>query len=98
MPGAAEAEIYFIAAMMVLILIISFAAVYFFFKQYKKEMKERDLVVDIAPDLPLMRLDYSLMERVLVNLLHNAVMYTPPAARIRLTARREDKELAQATL
>lgn len=41
MPGAADAEIYFIAAMMVLILVISFAAVFFFVRQYKKEMKEK---------------------------------------------------------
>ena len=41
MPGAAEAEVYFIAAMMALILIISAAAVYFFMKEYKKETRER---------------------------------------------------------
>jgi hypothetical protein len=41
MPGAATAEIIFIAAMMVLILVISFAAVYFFFRTYKKEMRTR---------------------------------------------------------
>lgn len=43
MPGAERAEIYFIAAMMLLILIVSFAAVYFFFKQYRKEMREKEL-------------------------------------------------------
>jgi phosphotransferase system glucose/maltose/N-acetylglucosamine-specific IIC component len=43
MPGAERAEIYFIAAMMLLILILSFAAVYFFIKQYKKEMRERQI-------------------------------------------------------
>lgn len=41
MPGAADAEIYFIAAMMVLILVISFVAVFLFVRQYKKEMKEK---------------------------------------------------------
>ena len=43
MPGAERAEIYFIAAMMVLILILSFASVYFFVRQYKKEMREKQL-------------------------------------------------------
>ena len=43
MPGAERAEIYFIAAMMLLILILSFASVYFFIKQYKKEMRERQV-------------------------------------------------------
>lgn len=41
MPGAADAEIYFIAAMMVLILVISFVAVFFFVRQYKREMGEK---------------------------------------------------------
>ena len=43
MPGAERAEIYFIVAMMVLILIVSFSAVYFFVKQYRKEMREKDI-------------------------------------------------------
>ena len=43
MPGSERAQIYFIAAMMVLILILSFAAVYFFIRQYKKEMREKNL-------------------------------------------------------
>ena len=43
MPGSDRAEVYFIAAMMVLILIISFVAVYFFVKQYRKEMREREI-------------------------------------------------------
>ncbi|HVF29438.1 MAG TPA: hypothetical protein VNA22_00640 [Pyrinomonadaceae bacterium] len=43
MPGSDRAEVYFIAAMMVLILVISFVAVYFFVKQYKKEMREREI-------------------------------------------------------
>jgi len=41
MPGAFEAEIYFIAAMMILILIMSAAAVYFFMKTYRKEMRAK---------------------------------------------------------
>lgn len=43
MPGAERAEIYFIAAMMILILILSFASVYFFVRQYKKEMRDKQL-------------------------------------------------------
>lgn len=41
MPGSADAEIYFIAAMMILILIICGVAVYFFARTYKKEMAEK---------------------------------------------------------
>lgn len=41
MPGAATAEIYFIATMMVLILIVSGVAIFFFAKTYRKEMAEK---------------------------------------------------------
>lgn len=43
MPGSERAEVYFIVAMMVLILIMSFAAVYFFVRQYKKEMRDKNV-------------------------------------------------------
>jgi hypothetical protein len=46
MPGSERAEIYFIAAMMVLILILSFGSVYFFVRQYKKEMREKQIRKD----------------------------------------------------
>ena len=45
MPGADRAEVYFIVAMMLLILILSFSAVYFFVRQYKKEMREKEIRV-----------------------------------------------------
>jgi len=38
-----RAELYFMAAMMVLILVLSFAAVFFFVKQYRKEMREKEI-------------------------------------------------------
>ncbi|WP_374109905.1 DUF4118 domain-containing protein [Pelomonas sp. CA6] len=40
----------------------------------------------LDPGLPLLALDAALMERVLCNLLENAIKYTPPDARIRLAA------------
>lgn len=42
---------------------------------------------DVAEALPLVWLDQGLMERVLTNLLTNAIKYTPPAGQIRVTAR-----------
>ncbi len=41
----------------------------------------------LAPDLPLVRFDAVLIERVLCNILENAAKYTPPASRIVLAAR-----------
>jgi two-component system sensor histidine kinase KdpD len=40
----------------------------------------------LPPDLPLVRYDAVLIERVLANLLENAAKYTPPGARIAIRA------------
>jgi two-component system sensor histidine kinase KdpD len=42
--------------------------------------------VRIPRDLPLVRFDALLIERVLVNLLENAAKYTPPGARVTVAA------------
>jgi two-component system sensor histidine kinase KdpD len=47
------------------------------------------VTVDIAPDLPLVRVDAVLLEQVLFNLLDNAAKYAPTASRIALQARPE---------
>ena len=48
------------------------------------------LVVEVEPGLPMLRVDFVLLEHVLVNLLENAAKYAPPGTTIRLKARRED--------
>lgn len=50
-------------------------------------LSQRRLVIDLPPDLPLVHFDAVLMERVLCNLLENAVKYSPPGAQITLGAR-----------
>jgi two-component system sensor histidine kinase KdpD len=47
----------------------------------------RPVEVEIPPDLPLVRMDAVLMERVFANLLENAAKYTPPGTRITISAR-----------
>jgi two-component system sensor histidine kinase KdpD len=49
-----------------------------------------DVEVDIAADLPMLRIDAVLFEQVLFNLLDNAAKYAPPDSRIYIRARRED--------
>lgn len=49
--------------------------------------------IDIAPDLPLLRLDAALFEQVLVNLLDNAAKYAPPESRIDIHARRRGDQV-----
>jgi two-component system sensor histidine kinase KdpD len=56
-------------------------------------LAQRQLTVDLAPDLPLLRADFVLLQQALANLLHNAAMHTPPGTRVLVRARREDASL-----
>ncbi|MEW6164894.1 MAG: DUF4118 domain-containing protein [Pseudomonadota bacterium] len=58
-------------------------------------LAQRRLAVDLPADLPLLRFDAVLMERVLCNLLENAVKYSAPGAAIHIAgnARGERFEL-----
>jgi len=44
------------------------------------------LATEVEPNLPLLRLDFVLIEQVLVNLIENAAKYSPPASTITLRA------------
>jgi two-component system sensor histidine kinase KdpD len=57
------------------------------------ELSGHDLVIDVPIDLPSVLVDATLMRQVVMNLLHNAAVHTPPEARIRVTGRVEDNEL-----
>jgi two-component system sensor histidine kinase KdpD len=59
----------------------------------KNELAEHIVIVDVAPDLPLARIDFGLMEQALYNLVHNSAVHTPPGTRVRVSARVEDREL-----
>jgi two-component system sensor histidine kinase KdpD len=51
------------------------------------------VMVDLPDDLPLVRVDASLIEQALGNLLENAARHTPPRTLIRLRAQRHGSEL-----
>ena len=49
----------------------------------------RRVIVDLPPDLPLVRVDATLIEQALSNLLENAAQHTPPDTIVRVRAQRE---------
>ncbi len=52
----------------------------------EKKLKNRECIQKIAPNLPLVAFDKVLMEQVFVNLIENAILYTPPDTPIEISA------------
>ena len=55
----------------------------------ERELEEHPLKVEVAPGLPLARLDFTLMQQALANLLLNAAVHTPRGTRILVQVLRE---------
>ncbi|EEF57138.1 sensor histidine kinase [Pedosphaera parvula] len=60
----------------------------------QKELSGRPLNITIHPQVPLVRMDFVLMEQALTNLLLNAAFHTPAGTAIDILAEPRDKELA----
>lgn len=54
------------------------------------ELERHPLKVNLAADMPLLRLDHTLLAQAIANVLHNAAVYTPAGAPIELHARLQD--------
>jgi two-component system sensor histidine kinase KdpD len=57
-------------------------------------LQRHSVVVQLARDLPLVKFDAVLIERVLVNLLENVSKYTPPGSTVTLSARVNGDQLS----
>ena len=53
----------------------------------------RRVHIDLAADLPLVQLDALAIEQVLINIIDNAVEYTPDGSAITISARLQDEEV-----
>ena len=62
-------------------------------REAEKDLARHRLSVDIAPGLPLVRMDFVLMQQALTNLLLNAVTHTPAGTVVQLKVTVEHKAL-----
>jgi len=61
-------------------------------EKLSRELSDHRVTVEIPPDLPLVKMDFSLIEQVLTNLLLNASVYTPPETEVRVEARHDGQD------
>jgi two-component system sensor histidine kinase KdpD len=62
-------------------------------RRLRERLAAHPVRVELAADLPLVRVDATLVEQALANLLENAAKYTPPGTAICLRAARDGDEL-----
>jgi two-component system sensor histidine kinase KdpD len=56
----------------------------------RKELAQHKLTIEIAPNLPLVRMDFELILRSLTNLLSNAAAHTPAGTAVQLSVKVDD--------
>ena len=62
-------------------------------KESEKQLARHPVTVDLAPDLPMVWMDFVLMEQALLNLLSNAAAHTPAGTAVTVSARLESGDL-----
>ena len=63
-------------------------------RQLERELARHPVTNNLPRDLPLVKIDFVLMEQVLVNLLLNAALHTPPGTRVQISAEAGPQEIA----
>ncbi len=63
-------------------------------KEFERELARHKVVVELAPGLPLVQMDFVLMQQVLTNLVLNVVLHTPAGTTLWVRAIREAPVLA----
>jgi len=62
-------------------------------KDIEKDLGRHTVTVDLASGLPLVRMDFVLMQQVLTNLLLNAAVHTPPGTVVQVQANAQNEKL-----
>ncbi len=62
-------------------------------RETREMLRNSRLKIDIPADLPLVKTDSALIEHVIINLLENAVKYSPSDEEITIAVQQHDKEL-----
>jgi len=58
--------------------------------RFERNLRGRDVRIDVPDDLPLLSVDPILFEQVFVNLFENIAKYTPPGSAVEIRARARD--------
>jgi two-component system phosphate regulon sensor histidine kinase PhoR len=61
--------------------------------QVQAERAGLEFVWDCLPDLPAIQIDEDRLEQVLINLIHNAIKFTPPGGKIRISAQQKERSV-----
>ncbi|MGA9406527.1 MAG: sensor histidine kinase KdpD [Bacteroidota bacterium] len=61
-------------------------------KGLDRELSRHSVIVKVQDDVPLVKLDFGLVEQALTNLIHNAAVHTPEGSSITVEAKVEEKE------
>ncbi len=59
-----------------------------------QRLADHPVTLHLAPDLPLVQLDFVLMEQVLLNLLDNVASHTPPGTPVQIDTARDDRTVS----
>ncbi|MFZ0828908.1 MAG: sensor histidine kinase KdpD [Verrucomicrobiia bacterium] len=62
-------------------------------RQLEKELADHPVTTRLPRELPLVKMDFMLMEQALTNLLLNAALHTPAGTRVQISATIEDDKL-----
>ncbi|HEX2926232.1 MAG TPA: ATP-binding protein, partial [Ruminiclostridium sp.] len=61
-------------------------------RRLSDQVKNRPLIVDISVDIPLLRADCILLEQVIINLIDNAIKYSPAKSPLEITVSYEEDD------